>query len=142
HADLDAIDAGDLRQLDLLDWIGPAEVEAWRQLAHKFAESKHDTELFGVDPHGEAEEADQDNRNDGGQRTEGPGHATAWHGLAENLFKTRLAAAGSRGARAPGATAAALPTAAPALIAPRHDETSSRYVVKGGAKDRPCGAIS
>src|SRR5262249_13269324 len=79
----------------------------------------------------------------------GPGTPPAWHGLAdavlaaaENLFKIRLLAAGSRGARAPGATAAALPTAAPALIAPRHDETSSRYVVKGGAKDRPCGAIS
>src|SRR5262249_10884783 len=98
-------------------------------------------ELFGIHPHGEAEEADQDDRNDGHQRNEGPGHAAAWDGLAdavlsaaENLFKIRLLAAGSRGARAPGATAAALPTSAPALIAPRHDETSSRYVVKGGAK--------
>src|SRR5262249_10936332 len=73
HANLDAIDASDLRQFDLLDWIGPAEVEAWWQLAHKFAESEHNAELLGVHPHGEAEEADQDNRNDGGQRNEGPG---------------------------------------------------------------------
>jgi len=40
HADLDAVDAGHLRQLDHLDRIGPAEVEARRQEAHELAETK------------------------------------------------------------------------------------------------------
>ena len=127
HADLDAVDARHLRQLDLLDRIGPAEIQAGRKLADIFAESQHDAELVGVDPHGEAEKADQRDQHHGEQHGERAAHAAARHGLAQpvlaaaqDLFEVGLLA--GAGPRAPGPTAAAFPTAAAALIAPRHDE--------------------
>ena len=99
HADLDAIDARDLGQLDLLDRIGPAEVEAGRQLAHILAEAQHDAELVGIDAHGEAEKADQRDQHRGDQHRERAAHAAARHGLAQavlaaaqNLFEVGLLA--------------------------------------------------
>src|SRR4029079_15866735 len=124
------MDAGDLRQLDLLDRIRPAEVQAGRELAHILPKSEHDADLLGVHAHGEAEETDQRDRAHGNQCTQGSAHAAARHGLTDavlaapqDLLKIRLLA-GSCGTRAPGTAATALPTA-PALIAPRHDESSS-----------------
>ena len=127
HADLDAVDARHLGQLNLLDRIGPAEIQAGRELAHIFAEPEHDAELVGVNPNGEAEKADESDQHDGGQRQERTAHAPAGHRLpdavlaaAQNLFEVGLLA-GAAGTRAPGPAAAAFPAAASALIAPRHD---------------------
>ena len=95
--------------------------------ANEFAEAEHDAELLGVDPHGEAEKADQRDQRDGEQRRERAAHAPAGNGLpdavlspAQDLLKVGLLAGTAR-ARAPRPAAAALPTAAAALIAPRHD---------------------
>ncbi len=128
HADLDAVDAGHLRQLDRLDRIGPAEVEAGRQQAHELAEAQHDAELLRIDAHREAEKADEGDERHGEQDREGSAHAPAGNGLADavlaaaqNFLKVGLLA-GAAGARAPRPAAAAFPTAAAALIAPRHGE--------------------
>ena len=106
HADLDAIDARHFGQLDLLDRIGPAEIQTGRKLADIFAESEHDAELVGIDPNGEAEKADRRDQHRGEQHRERAAHAAARHGLAQpvlapaqDLFEVRLLA--GAGPRAP-----------------------------------------
>jgi hypothetical protein len=120
------VDARDLRQLDLLDGIRPAEIEAGGKLTHIFAEAEHDAELVRVDANGEAKKAHQRRHHDRKQHRERPAHPSARYGLAEavlapaqNLFEVRLLA--RTRARAPRPSASALPAAA-SLIAPRHDE--------------------
>src|SRR5262249_368193 len=90
------------------------------------AESEHHAELFRIDPHGEAEKADQRYRRHGDHHGKRAAHAPARDSLADavlasaqNFLKVRLliSTPGPRPPRPPGP---ALPTAAAALIAPRH----------------------
>src|SRR4029079_13312160 len=99
HTDLNAIDARHLGQLDLLDRIGPAEVQTGRKLADILAKSKHDAELVGIDANGEAEKADRRDQHRADQQREWAAHAAARHGLtqpvlaaAQDLFEVGLLA--------------------------------------------------
>ena len=119
------------RQLDLLDRIGPAEVQTGRKLADILAKSEHNAEFVGIDANGEAEKTNRRDENRGDQHREWAAHAAARHGLAQpvlaaaqDLFEVGLLA--GAGPRAPRpTTAAAFPAAAAALITPRHDAVRS-----------------
>ena len=86
HAKLDAIDAGDLGQLDHFDRIGPAEVEAGRKQAHELAKAEHHAELFRIDAHGEAEKADQRHERHGDHHRKRAAHAPARDGLPDAVL--------------------------------------------------------
>ena len=86
HAKLDAIDAGDLGQLDHFDRIGPAEIQAGRKQAHELAKAEHHAELFRIDAHGEAEKADQRHECHGDHHGKRAAHAPARDGLPDAVL--------------------------------------------------------
>ncbi len=141
HTDLDAIDVRDRRQIDRLDRIGPAELQARRQRSVELAEAQDDALLVRVHTDGKRVKGDHRDRHEQDQSQKAAADAAAGHGLLQailtslqQLFEIRRWAAAGR-TLAPGP--AAFPaTPAAVLTTPGHISYPLPLPISGTHPDR------